>query len=86
MPAQTKDSLNNQITELQADTLEYETDAVMVTGTRVDKKIIDIPYSVMRLKNTQFKFSRKASIDDVLENIPGLFLQSRCPYFDKRIR
>ncbi len=85
IPAQSKDSLNNKIAEVQADTLEYETDAVMVTGTRVDKKIIDIPYSVMRLKNTQFKFSRKISIDDVLENIPGLFIQSRYGNHDVRI-
>lgn len=83
--AQPKDSLTARVHELKADTLEYETDAVIVTGTRVDKKIIDIPYSVMRLKNTQFKFSRKVSIDDILENVPGLFLQSRYGNHDVRI-
>ncbi|MCJ7554031.1 MAG: hypothetical protein MUO34_09120, partial [Ignavibacteriaceae bacterium] len=32
-----------------ADSLFYETDEVMVTGTRIQKKIIDIPYSVVRI-------------------------------------
>ncbi len=82
---QSKDSLAGRVFELPVDTLEYETDAVIVTGTRVEKKIIDIPYSVLRLKNTQFKFSRKVSIDDVLENVPGLFLQSRYGNHDVRI-
>ncbi|MBT8378493.1 MAG: TonB-dependent receptor [Ignavibacteria bacterium] len=67
------------------DSLSYETDDVVVTATRVEKKIIDIPYSVVRLKNTQYKFSRKVTIDDVLENVPGLFLQSRYGNHDVRV-
>ncbi|MGB5287606.1 MAG: TonB-dependent receptor [Ignavibacteriaceae bacterium] len=69
----------------KVDTLTYETDDVVVTATRVEKKIIDIPYPVFRLKNTQFKFSRKVTIDDVLENVPGLFLQSRYGNHDVRV-
>lgn len=69
----------------KTDTLTYQTDDVVVTATRVERKIIDIPYPVIRLKNTQYKFSRKVSVDDVLENIPGLFLQSRYGNHDVRI-
>ncbi len=67
------------------DTLTYETDDVVVTATRVEKKIIDIPYPVTRLKSTSYKFSRKVTIDDVLENVPGLFLQSRYGNHDVRV-
>lgn len=69
----------------KVDSLSYETDDVVVTATRVGRKIIDIPYPVIRLKNTQYKFSRKVSVTDVLENIPGLFLQSRYGNHDVRI-
>ena len=69
----------------KVDTLSYETDDVVVTATRVEKKIIDIPYPVIRLKNTQYKFSKKVSVDDVLENVPGLFIQSRYGNHDVRI-
>jgi len=69
----------------KVDTLKYETDDVVVTATRVEQKIIDIPYPVIRLKSSQFKFSRRVSVDDVLENVPGLFLQSRYGNHDVRI-
>lgn len=69
----------------KTDTLTYETDDVVVTATRVERKIIDIPYPVMRLKNTQYKFSKRVSIDNVLENVPGLFLQSRYGNHDVRV-
>ena len=67
------------------DSLSYQTDDVVVTATRVEKKIIDIPYPVFRLKNTQYKFSKRVSVGDVLENVPGLFLQSRYGNHDVRI-
>lgn len=72
-------------TVTKVDTLSYETDDVVVTATRVEKKIIDIPYPVIRLKNTQYKFNRKITIDDVLQNVPGLFLQSRYGNHDVRV-
>lgn len=72
-------------TVVKIDSLAYETDDIVVTATRVEKRIIDIPYSVVRLKNTQYKFSRKVTIDDVLENVPGLFLQSRYGNHDVRV-
>jgi iron complex outermembrane receptor protein len=69
----------------KVDSLTYETDDVVVTATRVEKKIIDIPYSVTRLKSTNYKFARKVTIGDVLENVPGLFLQSRYGNHDVRV-
>lgn len=67
------------------DSLHYILDEVMVTATRTDKKIIDIPYAVHRFVNTQFKFDRKVAINDVLGTVPGLFLQSRYGNHDVRI-
>jgi|WetSurSiteA1Bulk_404760.scaffolds.fasta_scaffold01404_3 iron complex outermembrane recepter protein len=77
--------LGEDSTVSEVDSLTYETDDVIVTATRVEKKIIDIPYPVLRLKNTQYKFSKRVSVDDVLENVPGLFLQSRYGNHDVRI-
>lgn len=67
------------------DTLLYETEDVVVTATRSAKKIIDIPYSVVRINNMQYKYEKKVSIGDVLNIIPGVFLQSRYGNHDVRI-
>lgn len=67
------------------DSLHYVLEEVMVTATRTDKKIIDIPYAVHRFVNTQFKFDRKVAVNDVLGTVPGLFLQSRYGNHDVRI-
>ena len=72
-------------TDESADTLHYLLDEIVVTGTRTHKKIIDIPYSVQRIDNSQFKYDRKVSVDDVLGTVPGLFLQSRYGNHDVRI-
>ncbi|TAK63061.1 MAG: hypothetical protein EPO24_04515, partial [Bacteroidetes bacterium] len=63
----------------------FQIDEMVVTGTRTTKKIIDIPYSVERIDNTNYKFEKKAAVDDVLQGIPGLFLQSRYGNHDVRI-
>lgn len=68
-----------------ADSLYYETDEVVVTGTRIQKKIIDIPYSVVRISNMQYKYEKKVSIGDILNFVPGVFLQSRYGNHDVRI-
>ena len=78
-------SVSGDTSLAKVDSLTYETDDVVVTATRVEKKIIDIPYPVIRLKNTQYKFSKRVSVDDVLENVPGLFLQSRYGNHDVRV-
>ncbi|MGE5424391.1 MAG: TonB-dependent receptor family protein [Syntrophothermus sp.] len=57
---------------------------VVITATRVSKRIIDIPYSVVRLDLNTMKFDKKISADDVLSGVPGLFLQSR--YGDHDVR
>lgn len=83
--AQTEKSVIPYYLILKTDTLFYETDEVVVTGTRASKKIIDIPYSVTRLSNVNYKYDRKIAIDDVLKDVPGLFLQSRYGNHDVRI-
>jgi iron complex outermembrane receptor protein len=63
----------------------YELDEVIVTGTRTFRKMIDIPYSVERIDNSQFKFEKKTAINEVLGEVPGLFMQSRYGNHDVRI-
>ncbi len=52
---------------------EYELDDVVVTGSRINKKIIDIPYPVVRIDNSLFQYDRKVGVFDVLPSIPGCF-------------
>jgi len=68
-----------------ADTLFSELDEVVITGTRVSKKIIDIPYSVVRINNFQFRYDKISGADNVLSAVPGMFLQSRYGNHDVRI-
>lgn len=83
--AQKKDSVLYLIPIDQIDSIKYETDEVIVTGTRTNQKIIDIPYSVVRISPTQYKYDRKVSISDVLNAVPGVFMQSRYGNHDVRI-
>ncbi len=66
-----------------ADTVR-ELREVVITATRVTRRIIDIPYPVVRLNQTTFQFDRKLSSGDLLSSVPGLFLQSR--YGDHDVR
>ncbi|HCY75554.1 MAG TPA: hypothetical protein DHV28_06500 [Ignavibacteriales bacterium] len=83
--AQKKDSVLYLIPIDQIDSIKYETDEVIVTGTRTSQKIIDIPYSVVRISPNQYKYDRKVSISDVLNAVPGVFMQSRYGNHDVRI-
>jgi iron complex outermembrane receptor protein len=69
---------------MQPDTLFNELDEVVITGTRVSKKIIDIPYSVVRMNFMDYRYDRKVSSSDMLSGVPGLFLQSRYGNHDVR--
>lgn len=71
--------------QVSLDTLFNELDEVVVTGTRLTKKIIDIPYPVDRIDFTSFEYNRKIGANDVLESVPGMFLQSRYGNHDVRI-
>ncbi len=68
-----------------ADTTEYKTDEIVITGTRTEQKIIDIPYPVIRIDQTSWITSRKIGVQDVLLTVPGLFLQPRYGNHDTRI-
>ncbi len=74
---------NNFLSE--NDTIKYQTDEVIVTGTRINKKIIDIPYPVVRISNKTYKYDRKTSISDILNVVPGVFMQNRYGNHDVRI-
>ena len=67
-----------------SDTITRELDEVVITATRISKRIIDIPYSVVRINYSNFKFDRKIGSDEMLSSVPGLFLQSR--YGDHDVR
>lgn len=69
---------------LPSDTLVSDLDEVVITGTRVSKRIIDIPYPVVRLNYTNYQFDRKVGADDILSGVPGMFLQSRYGNHDVR--
>lgn len=76
---------NNKQSLYLVDSLYFQTDEVVVTGTRTNKKIIDIPYSVRRISSKDFIYDRKVSVSDVLNTIPGVFMQSRYGNHDVRI-
>ncbi|MDT8394270.1 MAG: TonB-dependent receptor [Bacteroidales bacterium] len=67
------------------DTAFNELDEVVITGTRVSKKIIDIPYSVVRINNLSYRYDKKTGANDVLASVPGMFMQSRYGNHDVRI-
>jgi iron complex outermembrane recepter protein len=67
------------------DTTYYQTDEIIITGTRLEQKIIDIPYPVTRINQTNWIMSRKMGVQDVLLTVPGLFLQPRYGNHDTRI-
>lgn len=69
----------------QEDTARFQTDEIIITGTRTEKKIIDIPYPVTRINQNNWIISRKIGVQDVLLTVPGLFLQPRYGNHDTRI-
>ncbi len=66
-------------------TKNYQMDEMVVTGTRTLKKIIDVPYSVERINNSEYRFEKKNSVSDILGGVPGLFFQNRYGNHDVRI-
>jgi len=71
--------------EEEKDTLKYEIQELTITGTRTLKKMIDIPYSVFRVDKKELSYGKKVSAKDLLQDVPGLFLQSRYGNHDIRI-
>lgn len=63
----------------------YMIDEVTVTGTRTTKKIIDVPFPTMILDTRDYRFERKTAVNDVMQDVPGLFMQSRYGNHDVRI-
>ncbi len=67
------------------DTTQYEVDEVVISATRTEQKVIDIPFSVQRVDQSQWKASRQMGMNDVLSVIPGLWLQPRYGNHDVRV-
>ncbi len=63
----------------------FETEDVVITGTRIPEKIIDIPFSVYKTDRKEMKYARNVSVKDILNDVPGIFLQSRYGSHDVRI-
>ncbi|MGA9116430.1 MAG: TonB-dependent receptor [Bacteroidota bacterium] len=63
----------------------YEVEEIVTTGTRTYRKIIDVPWSIERIDNVDYKYDRKTSVDNVLQGIPGVFFQNRYGNHDVRI-
>ncbi len=83
--AQVDDPPDTIIIYAPFDTIDNKLQEVVITGTRVSKRIIDIPYSVVRINNLNFRYDKNSSVNDVLPAVPGMFLQSRYGTHDVRI-
>ena len=78
-------TFQNAVSQDAADSTEYEIDEVVISATRTEQKLIDIPFSVQRVDQSQWKSTRKMGMNDVLSNIPGLWLQPRYGNHDVRV-
>ncbi len=78
-----KISLDDTVVKVP-DTIYRDLNEVVISATRVKQRIIDIPYSVVRINFNNFKYDRKIGSNDMLSAVPGLFLQSR--YGDHDVR
>lgn len=63
----------------------YLFDPIVITGTRTKKLMLDVPFAMDRVALEEKRFARQVSVSDVLEDIPGLFMQSRYGNHDVRI-
>ena len=78
-----KDSLEVKREEKEKE--ESETEEIVITGTRIPGKIIDVPFSVYRVDKKEMAYARNVGLKDVLADVPGLFLQSRYGGYDVRL-
>ncbi|MDZ7742143.1 MAG: TonB-dependent receptor [Bacteroidota bacterium] len=83
--AQNPTEPDTSIILFEQDTLRSSLDEVVITGARMPKKIIDIPYPVTRIKTIDYRQGKLVGIDDALGAVPGLFMQSRYGNHDVRI-
>lgn len=81
--SQETDSLKTE--DHEKEKVHYETEDVVISGTRNPEKIVDIPYSVFKTDKKEMKYARNVSVKDILNDVPGLFLQSRYGSHDVRI-
>ncbi|MCP4909923.1 MAG: TonB-dependent receptor [Bacteroidetes bacterium] len=70
---------------LMDDTINSNIDEVIITGSRIQKRVLDVPYPISRIDYREFKYDRKIGVNEVLESVPGVFLQSRYGNHDVKI-
>ncbi|GAB4325069.1 MAG: TonB-dependent receptor PqqU [Bacteroidales bacterium] len=81
MPIQAQ---KDSVPEAVSDTLQLPLDEVVITGSRAERRIIDLPFPVDIVGEIDFRNERKAGADEILAPVPGLFLQSRYGNHDVR--
>lgn len=67
------------------DTLTVTLEQVTVTATRYAENIIEIPYAVSIIPNSQLKLIKGYGLDEVLNTVPGVLAQSRAGNQDVRL-
>ncbi len=75
--SQEEDEEEEEEYEKQSDTSKTSLDEIVITGTRSEMKIIDIPYSVFRVPKKELTFGRDLNAKDLLQDVPGVFVQTR---------
>ncbi len=71
--------------EENGDTLHYQLPQITISATRYPEKIMEVPYAVSIITEKKLELIRSYSIDQALNNIPGVLAQSRAGNQDIRI-
>ncbi len=67
------------------DTLKYQMAPITVTATRYAENVIEIPYGVTILSKEQLLYNKGYGLDEALNSVPGVLVQSRAGTQDVRI-
>ncbi len=79
LSAQDKSAENN------SDSLKFELEQITISATRYPEKILEVPYAVSILTETQISNTRGYGLDEALISIPGVLAQSRAGNQDIRL-
>jgi iron complex outermembrane recepter protein len=63
----------------------FNMDEVVVTATRVGEPVLEVPLAVTALPAAEFARTKRFGLSDALDNVPGVFAQSRSGSVDNRI-
>ncbi len=74
-----------KIKKAQSDTVVYQMKQVTVSATRYPEQVIEIPYAVSIIQSQRLKNLRGYGLDEALNSVPGVLVQSRTGNQDVRI-